>query len=184
MTVNATISDSLRQLIGKPAWGLHRSHGSMFLFDIGEAVPRSERKTHGEWCLLFESCIWRFEDVGNFAITSVDNSEQIEVNLDSYSSAASSRRATQQHPNDSASHSIRESCWKYIRTLLRTIRHRPNGFFSFPASSLGPKQSLLSALEVFTRRQRPTNFGVLRWQTKINTPNSPEPFGHAPSSPP
>jgi hypothetical protein len=78
MTVNATISDSLRQLIGKPAWGLHRSHGSMFLFDVGEAVPRSEKKTHGEWCFLFESCTWRFESIGKLAITSEDDSEQIE----------------------------------------------------------------------------------------------------------
>jgi hypothetical protein len=79
MTVNATISDSLRQLIGKPAWGLSRSHGSMFLFDIGEAVPRSGEKIHGEWCFLFESCTWRFEGIGNSAITSEDDSEQIDV---------------------------------------------------------------------------------------------------------
>jgi hypothetical protein len=79
MTVNTTISESLQLLIGKPAWGLHRSHGSMFLFDIGEAVPQSGRKTHGEWCFLFESCTWRFEGVGNLVITSQDDPEHIEV---------------------------------------------------------------------------------------------------------
>ena len=82
MTVNATISGSLQQLIGKPAWGLHRSHGSMFLFDIGEAVPQSGKKTHGEWCFLFESCTWRFEGVGNLSITSRDDSALIEVQFE------------------------------------------------------------------------------------------------------
>jgi hypothetical protein len=50
----------------------------MFLFDIGEAVPRSGKKTHGEWSFLFETCAWRFEGVGNEAITSQDDSEKIE----------------------------------------------------------------------------------------------------------
>ncbi len=59
MTVNSTISKSLRQLISKPAWGLLRSHGSMFLFDI-------------------ESCTWRFEGIEGLEITSQDDPEKIE----------------------------------------------------------------------------------------------------------
>ena len=73
------ISESLQQIIGKPAWGLHRSHGSMFLFDIGDPVPQNEKKIHGEWCLLFESCEWRFEMAGTEVITSSNTTEAIEA---------------------------------------------------------------------------------------------------------
>jgi len=44
----------------KPAWGLVRTHGSMFFLEIGRPLPKGNRKNvRGEWHFLIEMCHWR-----------------------------------------------------------------------------------------------------------------------------
>ena len=57
-----SISQALHHLNGRPAWGLTRTHGSMFFLEVGNPKLRpGEKKQHGEWHFLFEMCHWRFE---------------------------------------------------------------------------------------------------------------------------
>src|SRR5438270_9183502 len=65
MANGETISSYVCDLIGQPAWGLKRTHGSMFFLEIGG--PNSYGKTshgldrvHGDWHFLFELCRWSF----------------------------------------------------------------------------------------------------------------------------
>lgn len=51
----------LPNLTGKVAWGLVRTHGSMFFLEIGSPVIRpGDKRSHGEWHFLFENTTWRF----------------------------------------------------------------------------------------------------------------------------
>jgi hypothetical protein len=56
-------------MIGKPAWGLKRTYGSMFFLEIGAPVVHAwtgsrrgeQNQIHGEWCFLIEMGAWRFD---------------------------------------------------------------------------------------------------------------------------
>ena len=79
MPTSPNISESLKALSGKKAWGLRRSDGSVFLFDIGNPIPSISRRTRGEWGFLFESCEWTFRGPSNQdSISSDDDRELIE----------------------------------------------------------------------------------------------------------
>ena len=55
----ADISETLSKMRGKNAWGLARTHGSMFFLEFGEPRGVSGRnRVHGEWHLLVECCRW------------------------------------------------------------------------------------------------------------------------------
>lgn len=74
-----SISDALRDLKGKPTWGLTRTHGSMFFLEIGNPKLRvGEKKQHGEWHFLFQMCHWRFEDANSVLVGSDDSPEAID----------------------------------------------------------------------------------------------------------
>jgi hypothetical protein len=74
-----TISDALRDLKGKPTWGLTRTHGSMFFLEIGNPKLRvGEKKQHGEWHFLFQMCHWRFENPDTVLVGSDDSPETID----------------------------------------------------------------------------------------------------------
>jgi hypothetical protein len=78
------ITDSMKQLVGRNAWGLRRSHGSMFLFDVGAPVPTITRRTQGEFGFLFESCEWRFQSSNEREkVSSNDDTSQIELAFES-----------------------------------------------------------------------------------------------------
>ena len=75
MAIGETISSHLCDLIGQPAWGLKRTHGSMFFLEIGG--PNSYGKTshgidrvHGDWHFLFELCKWSFSVPNGIRISS------------------------------------------------------------------------------------------------------------------
>jgi hypothetical protein len=80
------IESTFQSLNGKPAWGLTRTHGSMFFLEIGQPLPRSgEKKVHGEWHFLVEVCHWRIEARNSVLIGSDDEQELIDntfVNLE------------------------------------------------------------------------------------------------------
>ncbi len=87
MTTNPHISESLRELIGKPAWGLKRSHGSMFFLEIGEAIHHGKTRDgrdriHGEWHFLFELCDWSFSGTNLALISSNNEVSQIDAAFD------------------------------------------------------------------------------------------------------
>lgn len=74
-----TISDVLRDLKGKPSWGLTRTHGSMFFLEIGNPKLRAgEKKQHGEWHFLFQMCHWRFQDANTVLVGSDDSPDAID----------------------------------------------------------------------------------------------------------
>lgn len=57
---NSEILNAFADLRGLNAWGLRRTHGSMFFLEIGKPVLRpGEKKKHGEWHFLFEMCDWK-----------------------------------------------------------------------------------------------------------------------------
>ena len=61
-TKSGSVTEHLRELVAKPAWGLVRTVGSMFFLEIGYPIPRLEdKRAHGEWHFLFQNCHWRFE---------------------------------------------------------------------------------------------------------------------------
>ncbi len=73
------MQQALVTLKGKPAWGLVRTHGSMFFLEIGKPLPQvGEEKMHGEWHFLFEICHWRIEDGGSLVVGSDDSQEFID----------------------------------------------------------------------------------------------------------
>jgi hypothetical protein len=52
-----SIRQTLLDLKGKPAWGLHRTYGSVFFGEVGKQRPLAdERQIHGEWHFLVEVC--------------------------------------------------------------------------------------------------------------------------------
>jgi hypothetical protein len=67
-------------LIGKPAWGLSRTTGSMFFLEIGKSHEReiSIKKreklkvSNGDWHFLIEMSSWRFESRNEVIIGSND----------------------------------------------------------------------------------------------------------------
>ena len=80
----ATISDSLQDLIGKPAWGLKRTHGSMFFLEIGApAYQRTNRRgeviRHGERHFLFEWVRWSFSNEAAKLLDSDDETSKIDA---------------------------------------------------------------------------------------------------------
>ena len=84
MPTTPDISESLNELRGKKAWGLRRSDGSVFLFDIGNPIPSVSRRMRGEWGFLFESCDWSFQRSSNQeSVSSDDDRELIESAFDS-----------------------------------------------------------------------------------------------------
>jgi len=65
MAIAESISSYLSGLIGQPAWGLKRTHGSMFFLEIGRPnsygkTSRGIERVHGDWHFLFELCKWSF----------------------------------------------------------------------------------------------------------------------------
>ncbi len=77
---NYPICSTFDALPGKRAWGLTRTHGSMFFLEIGEPLPRrGEKKVHGEWHFLVEVCHWRIEDAGSLLVGSDDPQELIDT---------------------------------------------------------------------------------------------------------
>jgi hypothetical protein len=73
------IESTFQSLNGKPAWGLTRTHGSMFFLEIGLPLPRSgEKKVHGEWHFLVEMCHWRIETQNSILTGSDDEQELID----------------------------------------------------------------------------------------------------------
>jgi len=80
----ATISDSLQDLIGKPAWGLKGTHGSMFFLEIGSPAyqrtnSRGEIIRHGEWHFLFEWVRWSFSNEATKLLDSDDETSTIDT---------------------------------------------------------------------------------------------------------
>ncbi len=58
----ASFQRTLLSLRCRPAWGLVRTHGSMFFVEIGDPLPRADdKKVHGEWHFLVEMCHWRID---------------------------------------------------------------------------------------------------------------------------
>ena len=77
-----TIQDDLSDLKGKPAWGLVRTHGSMFFLEVGASILRpGDIKEHGEWHFLIEMCQWRFETEESILVGSEDDQEFIDVSF-------------------------------------------------------------------------------------------------------
>ncbi len=79
MSDKDTIESTFQSLNGKPAWGLTRTHGSMFFLEIGKPLPRlNEKKVHGEWHFLVEMCHWRLETQNSILLGSDDEQELID----------------------------------------------------------------------------------------------------------
>jgi hypothetical protein len=84
MAIRETISSYLCDLIGQPAWGLKRTHGSIFFLEIGK--PNNYGKTshgidrvHGDWHFLFELCKWSFRGPDGIRISSQNTPEDIDA---------------------------------------------------------------------------------------------------------
>ena len=74
-----SLSEALDGLNGKSAWGLTRTHGSMFFLEVGNLTLRpGEKRQHGEWHFLFELCHWRFEDENTVVVGSDDPPQRID----------------------------------------------------------------------------------------------------------
>jgi hypothetical protein len=79
MSDKYTIESTFQSLNGKLAWGLTRTHGSMFFLEIGNPLPRpNEKKVHGEWHFLIEMCHWRLETKSSILVGSDDEQELID----------------------------------------------------------------------------------------------------------
>jgi hypothetical protein len=86
MTSTSDISEAFDLLAGKKAWGLRRSHGSMFFLEIGDPVVSDGQKhVHGEWHFLFELCHWRIQSQANVIIGSEDSQDFIDRTFSSLS---------------------------------------------------------------------------------------------------
>jgi hypothetical protein len=74
MADSQEIRNAFSRSIGGAAWGLNRSHGSMFFLEIGEPIKRvGQVKSHGQWHFLVEECHWRFEKQGAVLVGSEDD---------------------------------------------------------------------------------------------------------------
>lgn len=68
-----------QSLIGKKAWGLTRTYGSMFFLEFGVPTLRPDtKKTHGEWHILVEHCFWRFESNGDVVVSADSEASDID----------------------------------------------------------------------------------------------------------
>jgi hypothetical protein len=77
-----TVQGDLKNLKGKPAWGLARTVGSMFFLELGEGIQRVEqKKPHGEWHFLVQMCQWRIETSHAIIVGSEDDQEFIDATL-------------------------------------------------------------------------------------------------------
>jgi hypothetical protein len=73
------IREGLLGLTGQPAWGLVRTHGSMFFIEIGKPVlSPGQIRAHGEWHFLIECCHWRFETADKILVGSEDDQQFID----------------------------------------------------------------------------------------------------------
>ena len=77
-----SIRQTLLDLKGKPAWGLHRTYGSVFFGEVGKQRPLAdERQIHGEWHFLVEVCQWRFDSQDAIFLGSDDQQPFIDDNF-------------------------------------------------------------------------------------------------------
>jgi hypothetical protein len=75
--MNSTgIEDVFVELKGKRAWGLVRTHGSMFFLEIG-AFRTPEHGDRGQWQFLVQMCPWRFETLDSTIVGSDDDTRVI-----------------------------------------------------------------------------------------------------------
>jgi hypothetical protein len=80
---NKTVQHALSSLKGKAAWGLVRTHGSMFFLEFGKPISRpGGYKVHGEWHFLIEMCQWRFETRESILVGSDDDQEFIDASFE------------------------------------------------------------------------------------------------------
>jgi len=74
-----TTEAPFQYIIGKSAWGLKRTYGSMFFLEFGTPTPRpNTKKTHGEWHILVEYCFWRFESGGDVIVSADSEASEID----------------------------------------------------------------------------------------------------------
>ena len=79
MSENVSLEVTLDALKKIPAWGLVRTHGSMFFLEIGQPRPKPDKKkVHGEWHFLIEMCHWRIEKRDMLIVGSEDDQELID----------------------------------------------------------------------------------------------------------
>jgi hypothetical protein len=73
------IENIFAQVLGKNAWGLRRSVGSMFFLEFGESRRNSgEKHPHGEWHFLFQMCHWRLQSQRALIVGSDDDQTLID----------------------------------------------------------------------------------------------------------
>lgn len=73
------IREDFLRLTGLRAWGLSRTHGSMFFLEVGKPLDRPRQvRRHGEWNFLVEMTEWRFETSESLLIGSDDSPELID----------------------------------------------------------------------------------------------------------
>lgn len=73
------IQAEFKKLVGKPAWGLTRTLGSMFFLEIGNRLlPNERNNVHGEWHFLIEMCHWRIEADDRIIVGSDDEQTMID----------------------------------------------------------------------------------------------------------
>ena len=96
MSETLSIEETFTLLGKNRAWGLVRTHGSMFFLEIGKPLPqKSRRNVRGEWHFLVEMCHWRLATREAIIVGSEDDKELIdrvfnEVNLGTLDKASTS----------------------------------------------------------------------------------------------
>src|ERR1700730_14791150 len=96
MSETLSIEETFTLLGKNRAWGLVRTHGSMFFLEIGKPLPqKSRRNVRGEWHFLVEMCHWRLATREAIIVGSEDDEELIdrvfnEVNLGTLDTASTS----------------------------------------------------------------------------------------------
>ena len=84
MNGHPELRQALSSLSDKAAWGLVRTHGSMFFLELGNQISRAAQiKPHGEWHFLVELCHWRFEASESVLVGSEDAPTFIDATFDS-----------------------------------------------------------------------------------------------------
>jgi hypothetical protein len=79
MDGDSDLSEDLSQIVGLEAWALTRTHGSMFILDIGERKMRPrDLRPHGEWTLLVENAFWRMALGKEYLVSSFDDKTKID----------------------------------------------------------------------------------------------------------
>jgi hypothetical protein len=76
-----SVEDDMKftDLKNEPAWGLVRTHGSMFFLEVGEKLAIANRRNpRGEWHFLVEMCHWRLETPDAVLVGSDDNIDVID----------------------------------------------------------------------------------------------------------